>query len=284
MPWQQITCHSDAEHYEALETQLFELGAVSVTLQDAQDQPLLEPGPGETPIWQEVVLKALFTEEQDIIAIQQAFPDNTIERIADQNWERAWLDQFQPMQFADNLWICPSEFTPPDPNAVNIFLDPGLAFGTGTHPTTALCLQWLAQEDLSHKTVIDYGCGSGILAIAAAKLGAKKVYCIDNDPQALVATADNAKRNHLDEQCIIPLAPADLPNQRVDLLKANILAKPLIELAPHFAHLLKRHGHIALSGILAEQAPAVRQAYAATFHMDAPVSQGDWYRLSGIKA
>jgi ribosomal protein L11 methyltransferase len=212
-------------------------------------------------------------------------PPHRIEILEDKDWIREWMDSYQPMRFGMRLWICPSWRTPPEPDAVNLMLDPGLAFGTGTHPTTSLCLQWLDGLDLNGKTVIDFGCGSGILGIAALLLGAKKVFAIDNDPQALLATRDNAQRNGLGEEQIQALLPEQLPADiSADVVIANILAAPLISLASQLHGKLRKGGDIALSGILAEQADAVAVAYEPVIQWQSQVQQEDWIRLAGNKA
>jgi ribosomal protein L11 methyltransferase len=191
------------------------------------------------------------------------------------------MDRFEPIQFGARLWVCPSWKAVPDPTAVNLMLDPGLAFGTGSHPTTALCLQWIAQQDWQHKTVIDYGCGSGILAIAAILMGAEQVLGVDNDTQALTATIDNAQRNGIAAAAIPVFLPADTPNQAVDVMLANILAGPLIDMAQRLAELTKPAGSIALSGILQHQADAVIEAYQPWFDMHTVVAKDEWVRIDG---
>jgi len=288
MPWLQLTFYSTKDSAEALADLLSEAGAAAVTMQDAADQPLYEPPPGATPLWQLTNVVGLFDEGVDAEAIVAGlraqwsgeFPDYRSETLADQDWERAWMDDFKPMQFGRRLWIVPSWHDAPDADAVNILLDPGLAFGTGTHPTTRLCLEWLDAQDLQGRTVIDYGCGSGILALAAALLGAESVLGVDNDPQALVATLDNAARNGVSIQVYLP---KEAPQTPADILVANILAGPLIELAPQLAALVKAGGAIALSGILPEQAEAVSNAYSGWFEMQPPVEHDGWIRLEGNK-
>jgi ribosomal protein L11 methyltransferase len=210
-----------------------------------------------------------------------------IEKIEDQAWERSWMDNFSAMQFGEKLWICPSWQEPPDPSATNIMLDPGLAFGSGSHATTALCLQWLATQDLQGKDIVDYGCGSGILAIAAALLGAQSVQGVDNDPQAVLATNDNCERNGLLPGRVGTFLPEEYDSmstpESVDILLANILAAPLLSLASKFASLVKPKGSIILSGLLAEQADAITEVYSEWFEMSAAVQREDWIRLSGIK-
>ncbi len=265
-------------------------GALSVTLSDAADQPLLEPGPGETPIWQQVVVTGLFDGQPestqvgqrilDTLATDGLTPKLNVETVPERDWVRAWMDDFKPMQFGDRLWICPSEYQPPEADAVNIMLDPGLAFGTGTHPTTALCLRWLDAHAPAGQQVIDYGSGSGVLAIATLLLGATRVVAVDNDPQALQASQDNAERNHVVERLQV-CAPDTLPAQQVDLVIANILAGPLQQLAPVLSALLKPGGQLVLSGILIEQQEAVEQAYADTIEWLAVSEEQGWICLEG---
>lgn len=288
MPWLQLTFYSTKDQAETLADLLSEAGAAAVTMQDAADQPLYEPPPGATPLWQLTNVVGLFAEDTNGDALleqlkaqwQDEFPDYRSEVLEDQDWERAWMDDFKPMRFGERLWIVPSWHEPPAGDAVNIMLDPGLAFGTGTHPTTRLCLEWLDGHDIQGKTVIDYGCGSGILALAAALLEAKSVIGVDNDPQALAATLDNAQRNGVS---ITVYLPKEAPTEPVDILVANILAGPLIELAPLLAGLVKEGGAIALSGILPEQADAVSTAYSEWFAMLPAKELDGWVRLEGIK-
>ncbi len=291
MAWLQLTFPSDREHASTLEDALLDCGAVSVTLQDAADEPVLEPGVGETPLWSETKVVALFTEDAPIeialASLLEQFPDLPpwqLERIEDQAWERAWMADFQPMRFGERLWVCPSWCEAPDPNGVVLALDPGLAFGTGTHPTTALCLEWLDGIDLRGKTILDYGCGSGILAIAALLLGAETAIAVDNDPQALIATHDNALRNRIDPARLQTFTPEQLPPAcRVDVTIANILAGPLQELAPTLTSHTLPQGLLALSGILEDQALAVLDSYRAHFAMQLPTVKDGWVRLSGVK-
>lgn len=293
MPWLQLTFETNPDHAEQFSDWLSEAGASAVTFQDSADQPLYEPPPGETPLWSSTRVIGLFdasTNMDEVIEHIQAatapepLPAWRISPLEDKDWEREWMDNFKPMSFGKHLWIVPSWTSPPDPDAVNILLDPGLAFGTGTHPTTALCLQWLDEHGYSqveqYEEVIDYGCGSGILAVAAAKLGARHIWAVDNDPQALIATRDNASKNGV-EQHIEAVLPEGLPAMQTPLLLANILAQPLISLAEHFAGLVSPGGHIVLSGILVEQAEQVLNAYQAWFEMESPVIQEDWVRLTG---
>ncbi len=208
-------------------------------------------------------------------------PEHHVEEIADQDWERSWMDNFQPMRFGRRLWIVPSWHAAPEPDAVNLLLDPGLAFGTGTHPTTALCLEWLDGQELAGRQVLDFGCGSGILAIAALLLGAERAVGTDIDPQALEASRDNASRNGIEPARFPVYLPADLPQRQADVLVANILAGPLVSLAPQLTGLVRPGGLLALSGILAEQAEEVRAAYSAHFDLDPTAEREGWIRISG---
>jgi ribosomal protein L11 methyltransferase len=286
MPFLQLTIDLGATDPEPFEEALFAIGANSVTLRDAADDPILEPGPGETPLWPTVTVCALFNDldrdaiSQRLMALDICLPSHQFEQIEDRIWEREWLKDFKPMQFGERLWVCPDGQRPDSSDCVVIDLDPGLAFGTGTHPTTALCLEWLDQSLLTGKQLIDYGCGSGILAIAALKLGATCAIGIDNDPQALVATRDNAARNNVATQLTVQLHTAPTPDA-CDVVLANILAGPLHELAPTLSQLVKPGGYLVLSGILAEQATALLQRYQSWFDMQAPTIRADWVRLVG---
>jgi ribosomal protein L11 methyltransferase len=278
---------------ETVETACFDAGALSVTLQDAGDAPILEPGPGATPLWPSVALSALYdatTEPAALAATLRRALDAPrleirFEMLADRVWEREWLKDFRPMRFGRRLWICPGGLTPPAEAAtgdapVIVWLDPGLAFGTGTHATTALCLDWLDGAALAGERVLDVGTGSGILAIAAIKLGAAGVHAQDIDPQALIATRDNAQRNAVAASLVI--APADAPwGDGYGIVLANILAEPLISLAPSIAAATRPGGAAVLSGLLAGQVPAVAAAYAPWFDMEVPRLRGDWALLAG---
>ena len=289
MPWIQIIIESREAAAERVSAALEQVGAVAVTLQDAADQPVFQLEPGETPLWTRTEVCGLFDGTADpaqLIAELNAHLANdaplqiSVSTLPDQDWQRAWMDQFKPLRFGRRLWVVPRWHAPPDPAAVNILLDPGLAFGTGTHPTTALCLEWLDGEDLYDKTVIDFGCGSGILAIAAAKLGARTVWALDHDPQALLATGDNSTANDVAPR--IQLCTADeLPALQADIVLANILAGPLIALAAHFAALITPGGQIVLSGILAEQADEVLEKYRAWFTMAPITVREGWVRAHG---
>ncbi|MFU2315687.1 50S ribosomal protein L11 methyltransferase [Rahnella sp. PCH160] len=292
MPWIQLKINTTGDNAETLSDALIDSGAVSVTFQDTHDNPVFEPLPGETLLWGDTDAIGLYdaeTDMEEVVAMLENEPllgkgfVHKIEQLEDKDWEREWMDNFHPMQFGQRLWICPSWRDVPDPTAVNVMLDPGLAFGTGTHPTTAMCLQWLDSLDLTDKTVIDFGCGSGILAIAALKLGAKHVVGIDIDPQAIQASRDNAERNGVSERLSLYL-PKDQPeNLSADVVVANILAGPLRELAPLISVLPVAGGHLGLSGILASQAQSVVDAYRDKFELDAVTEKEEWCRITGVK-
>jgi ribosomal protein L11 methyltransferase len=287
VPHLQLTLDIGSRDPTPYEDTLFRLGAVSVTLEDAADDPVLEPAPGATPLWPTVVVKALFGADTDATALARAVeatlpdaPPPRFETLADKAWEREWLKDFRPMRFGRRLWVCPGGMSAPDPDAIRIDLDPGLAFGTGTHPTTALCLEWLDAQDLASRRVVDYGCGSGILAIAAARLGASGVRAVDIDAQALIATLDNATRNAVAERLLITADP-QLGAGSADVLLANILAGPLVELAPRFARAVRAGGALALSGLLAEQVETVTAAYRPWFDIATAATREGWALLAG---
>ncbi|OCG10077.1 ribosomal protein L11 methyltransferase [Gilliamella sp. App6-5] len=287
MPWIQLRINTTNDLAEQISERLEESGAASVTFQDTYDNPVFEPLPGETKLWGNTDVIGLYDAQTDIDELKAILNleqySYKIEQLEDKDWEREWMDNFHPMQFGKRLWICPSWRDVPDANAVNVMLDPGLAFGTGTHPTTALCLTWLDSLDLKDKLVIDYGCGSGILAIAALKLGAKRVIGIDIDPQAIQASRDNALRNDVSQKLELYLSK-DIPdNLQADILVANILAGPLKELEPHINKLVKSQGKLGLSGILATQSPSVCMAYQSHFALDPVIEQEEWCRITGKK-
>ncbi|EKO3510921.1 50S ribosomal protein L11 methyltransferase [Vibrio fluvialis] len=293
MPWIQIKLNATNENAERISDMLMEeTCALSITFLDAKDTPVFEPLPGETRLWGDTDVLALYDAEADTswvlsqIRASNLLADDfayKVEQIEDKDWEREWMDNFHPMKFGQRLWICPSWRDVPDPDAVNVMLDPGLAFGTGTHPTTALCLEWLDSLDLSGKTVIDFGCGSGILAIAAIKLGAAKVIGIDIDPQALLASKDNAARNGVEDQIEVYL-PQNQPEGLVaDVVVANILAGPLRELSPVIKSLMKPDGLLAMSGVLNTQAEDVADYYRDELHVDPIKEKEEWCRITGRK-
>lgn len=296
MPWLELSLVIAAAQQQRIESALEDVGALSITLQDADadtpdERAIFEPGVGETPVWHELALQALFSAGTDraglLAALGELVPDMSPERIdfrviEDQDWTRAWMDRFQPMRFGARLWIYPhdADATHAPADAVIVRLDPGLAFGTGTHPTTALCLEWLDAADLAGATLIDYGCGSGVLAIAALKLGAARVLAVDNDAQALAATADNAERNGV--RSLVELyTPDALPPQPADALVANILAGPLFDLAPRFAGLVRSGGALVLSGILDAQHQELLARYGQWFDALQAAGRDGWVRIAG---
>jgi ribosomal protein L11 methyltransferase len=292
MLWKEITFTCQKSDVTSLEDYMLELGACSVTFKDAKNTPILEPSIGETPLWDQVQLTSLFTEEYDIRTLSTQIKQNAnlkaialeTRTFADEDWERTWMDNFHPIQFGPRLWVCPSWEEIPEPDAVNILLDPGLAFGTGTHETTALCLAWLDENIKGQESVIDYGCGSGILAIVAKKLGAASVCGIDIDPQAIIATRDNAEKNNIHPATIQIYMADDQPaSLQSDIVVANILAGILIDLSEHITAKVKPHGKIVLSGILKDQVEAVLLHYSQTFDMSAPIYRNEWALLTGTK-
>lgn len=293
MPFLQIHISLGAQDPQAVEDACLATGALSVTLADAGDNPILEPAPGATPLWPSVALSALYeanVDQTDLInALRHELnaPDLFVatELLADRIWEREWLKDFKPMRFGKRLWICPGGQTPPTNDVIGthpiiVQLDPGLAFGTGTHPTTALCLEWLDSADLKKSRVLDIGCGSGVLAIAALLLGARHAQAVDIDPQALLATAENAARNHVNASLSIQPAEAPWPTD-CDVILANILAEPLIALAPRFAAVVTTGATLVLSGLLAGQETKVMAACAPWFAMEAPRELNGWMCLVG---
>ncbi len=289
MPWIQLTLLTDQSSNEKAEQALLDAGALSVTLKDAENNPVLEPLPGETPLWESIILTGLFDADIDTETLKQQvrtqLGENTtlkVEALEDKDWVRAWMDDYKPMQFGSRLWVCPKHLAPPEPDAVNLMLDPGLAFGTGTHPTTALCLQWLDNADLEGKQVLDFGCGSGVLAIAALLLGATHCDGTDIDPQAIIASEDNARANQVNDRLSLYL-PEDMPAKRYDIVLANILAGPLTELAEQLASYCKPGGEIVLSGILENQAQKIIQAYSPWFELEPVAVKDEWIRVSGRK-
>jgi len=300
MPFLQLILPIGAADPAPYEDALLAAGASSITLEDEGDDPVLEPLPGTTPLWPRVRVKALFDGDADrdqillILAGElrgaESLDRATFETLADRAWEREWLKDFKPMRFGRRLWICPGGQQPDaeqlraSPPPVLIELDPGLAFGTGTHPTTALCLEWLDAAEVAGARVIDFGCGSGILAIAAAMLGAADVLAVDIDPQALLATHDNAERNGVAHLIQARLVDADdSSGAPADILLANILAGPLASLAATFAARVRAGGRLVMSGILRNQAEAVATTYAPWFDIAPVVVQGDWVRLDGVR-
>lgn len=291
MAWIQIRINANADNADLISDILVAAGSASVTFIDAKDTPIYEPKIGTVELWADTTVIGLFDANHDMESVLALLRNEEslstklvykIEQLEDKDWEREWMDNFHPIQFGEKLWICPSWRDIPDPTAVNVMLDPGLAFGTGTHATTALCLKWLENQDLTGKTVVDFGCGSGILGIAAIKLGAERMIGIDIDPQALEASLDNANRNGVADKLEVYL-PQDQPEFTADIVVANILAQPLRELHEVILGLLKPGGKIAMSGILQDQAQSVADIYTPFVTLDDIAVEGDWTRISGIK-
>ena len=290
MAWIQINAVVSEALAEPLSDAFLEANAASVTFEDAKDQPIFEPDLGTTPVWSSTKVIGLFDAEIDsqgvIHFLTQLLPSvqkdsYKVEVLEDKDWVRAWMDQFKPMQFGDNLWIIPSWSQPPEPDAINLMLDPGMAFGTGTHPTTSLCLTWLDQHAPKNIDVIDYGCGSGILALAAQKLGAASVAGTDIDPQAITASLQNAERNH---ETIPFKLVKDFNSEPVDLLVANILAGPVKELSGEFDRLLKPGGTLVVSGLLATQAEGLIKHYRSIgIELSTFEQLDEWGLLAGQK-
>lgn len=291
MSWLELSVRVSRQNAPLVESLLENEPVLALTMTDDADDPVLEPGVGETPLWPSVCVTALFSGDTPVEPLTHMlslipgvdWPHQVnFRKFEDEQWERVWLDRFKPMQFGSGLWIIPGEADIPASAKYALRLDPGLAFGTGTHPTTHLCLEWMDAHDFDAESVVDYGCGSGVLGITAAIKGAKIVDCIDNDPQALIATLDNAKRNGV-EGTINAMAPEQFTPQKADVVLANILAGPLIELAPRLSASLRPGGSLALSGILEEQAPELEKAYSADFPgLQKKVLNG-WVLLTGIK-
>lgn len=291
MAWLQLIVDTDSQRADAISDWLEFQGAQAVTLTDGKDTPMYEPKPGEVLLWPDTRVVGLFDTNEDVVGLIELLRNSSlfnpqdkikVEQLEDKDWIREWMDSFHPMQFGQRLWICPSWREIPDKDAVNVLLDPGLAFGTGTHPTTALCLEWLDSLSIADDTVVDFGCGSGILGVAALKLGAISCVGIDIDPQALLATNANAERNDVGKQFTVYL-PEEAPKTTVDIVVANILSGPLLALRETITAFCVKGTRLVLSGILAEQVANIEQAYAADFILDASKIKGEWARVSGIK-
>jgi ribosomal protein L11 methyltransferase len=287
MPWIQLTVAAPEKHAPLVGDMLQGNGALAVTYRDAQDNPIFEPPLGEVLYWQETLVTGLFPAETDLKPVlanlqkSRFFDDGfnyKTDQLEDKDWEREWMDNFHPIQFGERLWVCPSWREIPEPDAVNLMLDPGMAFGTGTHPTTALCLRWLDGQDLRGKTVVDFGCGSGILAIAALLLGAERAIGIDIDQQALIASRDNAERNGVAERLEVYL-PSQQPSLQADVVLANVLAGPLQDLADVIQAFVGPQGELVMSGILERQIDAVQAAYSANFDFSPAQVQAEWVML-----
>ena len=292
--WQEWALETHSPLVESLEEWLFDRGALAVSLEDNANEPLLEPGPGETPLWQNVVLKALFAGDADLSSIKAVLPrtllaensKSEVSRLEDREWTRVWMDDFAPIQMGPRLWVCPSWAVPPDEALVNVMLDPGLAFGTGTHATTAMCLGALDAAVSGGESVVDYGCGSGILAIATLKLGASKALGVDNDPQALAASRDNAARNQIStDQFGVVMPEEDVLlawSNAASIVVANILAGPLLSLAHELIELTAPGGRLLLTGVLEEQAAKLIEHYEHV-GLDVIDRRDGWVLLSGVK-
>ncbi|MDC3393601.1 50S ribosomal protein L11 methyltransferase [Luminiphilus sp.] len=292
--WQEWALETHSPLVESLEEWLFDHGALAVSLEDNANEPLLEPGPGETPLWQNVVLKALFAGDADLSSIKAVLPrtllaensKSEVSWLEDREWTRVWMDDFAPIQMGPRLWVCPSWAVPPDEALVNVMLDPGLAFGTGTHATTAMCLGALDAAVSGGESVVDYGCGSGILAIAALKLGASKALGVDNDPQALAASRDNAVRNQISTDQFDVVMPEDdmllAWSNAASVVVANILAGPLLSLAHDLIELTAPGGRLLLTGVLEEQAAKLIEHYEHV-SLDVIDRRNGWVLLSGVK-
>jgi ribosomal protein L11 methyltransferase len=290
--WLQLRLDTRPDAVQVLENRMLATGSVAVTMEDNADQPVLEPAVGETPLWGHIRLTGLYPADTDMKAVLATFPsgqltatNHRVEILEDKDWEREWMQHYQPMQFGQRLWVCPSWLPPPDPGAVNLLLDPGLAFGTGTHPTTALCLAELESMSLDGQVAVDYGCGSGILAVAALKRGATQVLGVDNDPQARAASRDNAQRNSIEPERLDLALPGayDQPawEQRADTVIANILAGPLVELSPILLGFLRPEGTLMLSGLLDSQADALCNHYAPLIELHVAGEKDGWVCLRG---
>ncbi len=289
LPWPQITLRVDNAHADVIESSLLRAGALSTTFLDVNNEPVLEPAPGEVRLWKNMLLVALFdqsrSKEELINCVCHELGVDSLsldafELVEDRQWERAWMDQYRPMKFGSRLWIYPTHLEPIDVADVNLRLDPGLAFGTGTHATTALCLEWFDTITFENKSVIDYGCGSGVLAIAALLLGAQEVRATDIDPLAIQASQDNARINNVHDRLQL-LSAKELEGCISDILVANILFQPLLDLRNHFASLVVDGGIIVLSGILENQVEELKTEYANNFDIGEVALKDGWARICG---
>lgn len=293
LSWLQLTLEAGDHTVVQLEDALLEAGAVAVTLSDAVDEPVLEPAPGETPLWRRTLVTGLFDAGTDVETAKHLvcaalgcdeLPEARIGALEERDWVRAWMDHFHPMRFGRRLWVVPSCREPPEPEAVNLLLDPGLAFGTGTHPTTRMCLRWIARQASERAAnwnrVLDYGCGSGILAIAAAKFGARSIDAVDIDPAAVESSGRNASANGVALNCALPDGAQGL----YPLVLANILSAPLKLLAPLLCGHVASGGDLVLAGILERQTDELRQAYAPWIELQVGDAEDGWVLLTGRKA
>jgi len=292
--WINLKIQASAAYADMMSEALIELGALSCSIEDSylnteNEEALFgEPNIPSNTIWQHNTVESLFDAAVSIDTIINELKtitglshiDYTLDSVEEQNWVALTQSQFEPINILDRLWIVPSWHTSPNPDAINIILDPGLAFGTGSHPTTHLCLEWLIKEVNINDHVLDYGCGSGILSIAAKKCGAKEVIGVDIDPQAIIASIHNAKENHVDVKFYNSESPLTF---EADIVVANILSSALSVLAPLIAKACKPHGKIALSGILKEQIEMLTEIYSVWFHLNKPIEREGWILLSGTK-
>lgn len=290
MPWLELRVETTAQEYQYIEDALFSVGALSVTTIDAKDSPIYEPDPDQPPIWPNPILVGLFDSDVDSSAVQNKFlsfcdiAESSFrwEILEDRVWETEWMDHFQPMCFGDNFWVYAEHVAKPE--ATTLLLDPGLAFGTGTHPTTALCLEWVVENNCSNKIIIDYGCGTGLLGIAALLRGGSYASFVDIDPQALTATKQNLEKNQIDAIKYDIYLPTSFEREPADILLANILSGPLVELAESIARLVKKGGSVCLSGILHGQKHEILSAYQPWFNNLAVKQSGDWLRITGTRS
>lgn len=289
MPWLQYRLETSAQLAARCEAELLSLGAEAVTLEDNADQPLFDEGKGEQLLWRQTRITGLFPADTDTASLWQSLPADLAQQcqqyaeiLEDKDWEREWMQRYAPLQYAANLWICPSWLQPPDANAINIMLDPGLAFGTGTHATTAMCLRHLAGLQLAGCQLTDFGCGSGVLGIGALLLGAQTVLAVDTERQALLATRANAQRNGISEHQLRLCLPDQLDGtEQADVVIANILAGPLCTLAPILCQQLRPGGSLILSGILVEQVPLLQASYA--IELSVAAEEDGWVVLTGSR-
>lgn len=289
MPWLQVKVCTESSRADVVEETFNNLGAVSITYEDAGDAPLLEPEPGSMPLWDALRLIGLFPDDVEPADIRSALAASDImtaepefEHVEDREWERAWLDDWKPLRFGRRLWVAPLDAAVDQADAVVVRLDPGLAFGTGTHATTALCLEWLERQALADRDLLDFGCGSGILAIAALLLGARSATAVDMDPQALEATRANAETNGVADRLRTREADAP-PAGPFEIVLANILAEPLTRNAERLAASQPPGGRLALAGLLAEQAEAVRDAFMPGYRIDRAAEREGWTLLEGTR-
>lgn len=292
MPWLELHLRLESSDHATVEQALDEVGALAQTLTDAEDNPVLEPAPGETPLWPQLKLQALFAAERDplelLVELEGRLPEDVLRsarfaKLDDRDWTRAWMDHYQPMRFGQRLWIYPTTVEPPSGgDTVVVRLDPGLAFGTGTHPTTALCLEWLDGLAWNGESLFDYGCGSGILAVASLRLGAGHAWGLDNDPQALIASQENAQRNGVGERLSL-LSVRDALPPPCDRLAANILLNPLIELADRIAGTVKPGGEAVFSGMLKGQESDFIARYQGLFRDFVVTQREDWIRITAVR-